>query len=68
MPLFEYDCSECGRPFEELVLSTANSQAITCPRCGSPQVKKKISRFASKVSGGSSVFSTSSAACSTGGT
>lgn len=70
MPLFEYVCSQCGNQFEVLVRNTAASSAITCPACQSIEVKKKISTFASKVSGGNPSFSlgSSAAACSTGST
>ena len=70
MPLFEFVCNTCQKPFEELVRSASIIDGVTCPSCGSPEVKKKISTFASKVSGGSSLSFSSSAAssCSTGGT
>jgi len=70
MPLFEFVCSECGNQFEELVRSSSVIDGVVCPSCASSQVKKKVSTFAAKVSGGSSSFSlgASSAACSTGST
>lgn len=73
MPLFEYQCSQCGKPFEKLVLSSSGAaQLIACPACGSAEVRKKISSFASKVSGGSafslgSSSASSSSSCNTGG-
>lgn len=68
MPIFEFDCSECGEPFEELVRSASAVDEVVCPCCGSQHVRKKISTFASKVSGASSVsaYSSSSASCNTG--
>ena len=66
MPLFEFVCSDCHRPFEELVRSTSAISEVTCPKCGSSQVNKKISTFASRVSGGSfSLGASSAASCST---
>lgn len=71
MPIFEFVCSDCGKAFEELVRLNGMSQ-VSCPECQSSSVKKKVSTFASKISGGSSfsLGSTSSSAssCSTGGT
>ena len=70
MPLFEFACTDCQDEFEELVFSASKTSDVTCPKCGSPNVHKKISTFASKISGGSS-FSFSSApasSCSTGST
>ncbi len=46
MPIFEYVCGECKRPFELLVRSDTS---IVCPACGSGSVKKKLSTFASVV-------------------
>lgn len=45
MPLFEYRCQECQRKFSLLVGMTAEQKAQACPRCGSPQIRKLISRF-----------------------
>lgn len=69
MPIFEFVCDECGQPFEELLRNTDAISRLTCPKCGSSQVKKKLSTFASKVSGGASFSSGSSSAsaCNTGG-
>lgn len=68
MPLFEFVCADCGQPFEELVMSTNKISEVTCPICESKNVSKKISTFASKLSGGGnySFGSASSASCSTG--
>ena len=70
MPLFEFVCSECGNQFEELVRSASVIEGVICPACSSAEIKKKLSTFASKISGGGSSFSlgSSSAACSTGST
>lgn len=69
MPLFEFVCSNCDRPFEELVRNSGVVSEVTCPNCGSPQVKKKLSTFASRGAGSSFSFgsSSSAAACNTGG-
>lgn len=71
MPIFEFECTECKKLFEELVRSASATEEVICPKCGSRQVRKKISTFASKVSGGGASFSlgsSSSASCSTGST
>ncbi len=60
MPIFEFECSDCKNDFEELLRSASALDQVVCPQCGSRQVKKKISNFASKISaigGGSSSFS-----------
>lgn len=68
MPIFEYVCGECGTPFEQLVLTTSKTVEITCPACHSKDVSKKISTFAARLSGASSLSlgSSSGASCSTG--
>ncbi len=45
MPLFEYRCGECARKFAKLVGMTADSSTVACPKCGSENVTKLISRF-----------------------
>ena len=69
MPIFEFICQECGSPFEELVRSSNAIEKVICPTCGSSQVAKQISTFASKVAGGGSFASTSfnsGSSCNTG--
>ena len=45
MPLFEFRCVSCKRRFTKLLGMTADSAPPVCPRCGSGDVKKLISRF-----------------------
>lgn len=67
MPLFEFVCSQCGTPFEELVRSSSSIEGVRCPACDSSDVKKKISMFASRSSSsGLGSFSAPAASCSSG--
>jgi putative FmdB family regulatory protein len=70
MPMFEFVCQDCNQPFEELLRSASQVSEVVCPACGSQLVKKKISTFASKISGAGSfsLAASSAAACSTGST
>ncbi len=70
MPIFEFVCNECGYPFEELLRNSDAISGVVCQYCGSKQVKKQLSSFASKISGGGprSFGSSSAASCSTGST
>lgn len=71
MPLYEFVCDTCGQPFEELLLSSSPTAIaeVICPDCGSTEVHKKVSKFASRISGSSlGSFSSSSASCSPAGT
>ena len=45
MPIFEYQCEQCGHKFEKLV-PRAESAAV-CPSCQSERTKKLLSMFAS---------------------
>ncbi len=68
MPIFEFVCKDCERIFEELVFGF-NTDGVLCPSCGSEQVRKKMSTFASKSGGDGASLSYGSspaASCSTG--
>lgn len=41
MPIFEYICTTCDQEFEEIILG--DEQAV-CPKCGSLDTKKLISK------------------------
>ncbi|HEV8358615.1 MAG TPA: zinc ribbon domain-containing protein [Gemmatimonadales bacterium] len=40
MPIYDYDCRDCGRAFDELVRSDTR---VSCPACGSAAVERKVS-------------------------
>lgn len=68
MPIYEFDCHECGKPFETLVLGFS-TENVRCPECDSKDIKKKISAFAVKGGSiGSISFNSSAASCTTGST
>lgn len=54
MPLYEFVCSHCSKEFELLVRSAAWKGEAACPRCGSKNLSKKLSVFASQTAGNSS--------------
>ncbi|HEX4752137.1 MAG TPA: zinc ribbon domain-containing protein [Solirubrobacterales bacterium] len=41
MPIYEFECEECGACFEELV--AAGVAAAPCPECGSERSRRLIS-------------------------
>jgi putative FmdB family regulatory protein len=43
MPIYEYACQDCGRPFETLVRSGTVPE---CPQCHSTRLEKQLSVFA----------------------
>lgn len=59
MPQFEYVCEKCGNRFEKLQ-KTLSREETSCPGCGSVEVKKQLSSFAS-------AGASSSASCNSGG-
>ncbi len=68
MPIYEFECNECKKVFEEVVLRT--DEVVECPDCKSQQTSKLVSKcsFASNL-GGQSVgampqASNSSRSCS----
>lgn len=44
MPIFEYQCRECGAKFERIVGSSAAD--VTCKQCASANVHQLLSVFA----------------------
>lgn len=69
MPIFEFQCEECGEVFEELVLGN-KIDGVKCKKCKGSKVHKLISQVAFKAGGkfvsssGSSCGSCSSGTCS----
>ncbi len=41
MPIYEFECEECGARFEELV--TAGSGEMACAECGAPRARRLLS-------------------------
>jgi len=58
MPIYEYECTKCHDLFSVFQRINANEKDTKCPKCGSKNVKKKISAF-SCCSFGSSSFGSS---------
>lgn len=47
MPLYEYLCLSCRRRTTVLQLSIANPKPVSCASCGSAELSRLMSRFAS---------------------
>lgn len=48
MPIFEYQCPECGF-VNEVLVPTAAAKAPACPKCGAKKTEKRFSTFAAVV-------------------
>ena len=48
MPLYEYQCSQCGGEFEKMVRFSEADQIPACPYCQSQDARKKISTIAAR--------------------
>ncbi len=46
MPIYEYLCPACNRIYSFLVRNINTSNQATCPKCGSEDMKKRMSSFA----------------------
>ncbi|MGQ9462958.1 MAG: FmdB family zinc ribbon protein [Candidatus Fervidibacter sp.] len=60
MPVYEFQCNRCGHEFEDLVsLRDLEEGKVECPNCGSKDVRRKLSLFATRSTGGSARESSS---------
>ena len=46
MPIYEYLCPNCYGRFQKLVRGFSDPAGLACPRCGSAEVKRAVSRVA----------------------
>ena len=46
MPVYEYECLDCGGRFSKLMRSLAQPQTIVCPTCEGTHTRKLVSTFA----------------------
>ncbi|MCX7141865.1 MAG: zinc ribbon domain-containing protein [Proteobacteria bacterium] len=60
MPIYEYECSSCGKEFELLVRNS--SAAPECPACSGTDLRKKMSAPAA-ISGAASAQADIPASC-----
>jgi putative FmdB family regulatory protein len=44
VPIYEFECGDCGERFEELV--AAGTERTTCPSCGAEDADRRFSSFA----------------------
>jgi len=44
MPIFEFQCIDCGNQFEKLFMSSDENVDLTCPECQSETLERVVSR------------------------
>jgi putative FmdB family regulatory protein len=52
MPIFEYQCDDCGTKFEKLV-RRLGGEDVLCPSCGESKLTMQFSTFAAHSNGAS---------------
>ncbi|MGD2124574.1 MAG: zinc ribbon domain-containing protein [Desulfobacteraceae bacterium] len=45
MPIYEFQCNKCGKPFEQLVFPSDTEETFVCPFCGHHDVCRLLSSF-----------------------
>ena len=50
MPIYEYQCAECGE-LTEALQKLSDAPLTDCPACGKPGLKKKVSAAAFRLKG-----------------
>lgn len=53
MPLYDFRCRQCNKPFEALLSSSSEAALaeVRCPKCGSSDVVKTISAASFRIGG-----------------
>lgn len=59
MPIYEYSCTKCNESFSVFQSVNASEKDTKCPKCGSNDVKKKVSAFSCCSIGGGASFGSS---------
>lgn len=54
MPIYEYDCENCGSRFETYQSSMNTEKEVKCPECESDKTRRVLSTFFGKCSTGHS--------------
>jgi putative FmdB family regulatory protein len=61
MPIYEYVCDDCKKPFEKLVMR--QSEKISCPQCGGRHHTLKFSIIASPAKSGNAADTSAGSGC-----
>ncbi|UCH50682.1 MAG: zinc ribbon domain-containing protein [Chloroflexota bacterium] len=50
MPIYEYECTNCGEKFEAHRKISDRDSEVKCPKCGKKQPRRIFSIFSSSIS------------------
>jgi putative FmdB family regulatory protein len=53
MPIYEYECTNCGHKFELRRRLADSDSEVGCPNCGASQARRVLSLFATSSRGSS---------------
>ena len=67
MPIYEYQCNECGEEFEKMVRFSEANESLSCPSCQSQDTRKKISTIASRGNSLSGASASAGSSCGSQG-
>ena len=45
MPVYDYICHDCNKPFEVILTLSEHDKAVKCPKCGSTRVEQEVAAF-----------------------
>ncbi|GAB3782135.1 FmdB family zinc ribbon protein [Dyella agri] len=51
MPIYEFECSQCGHRFDRLQ-KLSDADPTDCPECGAPRVQRRVSAPSFRLAGG----------------
>jgi putative FmdB family regulatory protein len=54
MPIFEYQCADCGNRFEKLLRRASDEAELSCPKCGQKHLDQQLSTFSAHANGSAS--------------
>ena len=67
MPIYEFECSKCGKSFEHLVFTSGSKDEIQCPNCGGKDVCRLFSSFSCGTGSGATNGISQSTGCASKG-
>ncbi len=45
MPVYDYVCNDCHKPFEVILTLKEHDVEVKCPKCGSKNVEQEVTAY-----------------------